>query len=144
MTIEDIIFHFDNTYRGNPWYGKSILEILSGLQKESPQILGILLHMLAWRKYTIAKMDGAEIRIENDSESDWPSPSNHSYKNLLKEFETTQEKILDLLKSKDIVWLSTTVPGTKFTFEKLVRGIVDHDIYHIGQIALLQKLDSGS
>ena len=31
MTIEEIIFHFDNTFRGDPWYGKSIFEILSGL-----------------------------------------------------------------------------------------------------------------
>lgn len=100
--------------------------------------------MLAWRKYAIAKMEGTQVRIEIDSESDWPSPSNHSYRNLLKEFDTTQKKLYELLKSKDIAWLSTTVPGTKFNFEKLTRGIVDHDIYHIGQIALLQKLDTSS
>ena len=89
-------------------------------------------------------MEERVIRIENDSEEDWPTPLDHSYKQVLKEFDETQEKITILLKSKDRTWLSTMVPGTKFTFETLMRGIVDHDIYHIGQIALLQKLDSGS
>jgi hypothetical protein len=35
--------------------------------------------------------------------------------------------------------LTDTVPGRSYDFHQLFHGIVDHCIYHAGQIALLKK-----
>ncbi|MDX1407021.1 MAG: DinB family protein, partial [Saprospiraceae bacterium] len=82
-----------------------------------------------------------DYRIEVDSSEDWPAPGSlPSWTELLDALRSSQSEILDLLSARDDLWLQQTVPGATYSFGMLVRGVVQHDIYHLGQIGLLLRM----
>ena len=57
------------------------------------------------------------------------------------ELKGTHKKITDLLtQKKDDAFLSEIVPNRKYNFRFLLNGLVQHNIYHLGQVAYLKKL----
>ncbi len=72
--------------------------------------------------------DWTEITIKNKSEWDI----------LLNNLTTTQKKIIEILKrQKDDKFLNSITPKREYNFKYLINGIIQHDIYHSGQIGLL-------
>jgi hypothetical protein len=73
---------------------------------------------------------------------DWREidPAIHTWKNGLSEFKEVNEKIIHLLKTKDDEFLNGTVDYRKYDFRFLLNGLIQHHIYHIGQIAYVKKL----
>ncbi len=45
----------------------------------------------------------------------------------------------ELEKREDDKFLDTIVPGRNYSYYTLLHGIVNHDLYHAGQIALIKK-----
>ena len=81
--------------------------------------------------------------IELGSDMDWPdiiinSPS--EWDELKEEFKQSHETLIDLLKGKDDNWLSTKLPRKEFSYNFMLKGIMQHDLYHIGQVNLLKNL----
>ena len=60
------------------------------------------------------------------------------------QFKVTHDLIIELLGTKDDKFLSGKVDYREYNFKFLLHGIIQHDIYHIGQIAYLKKLLSQS
>ncbi|MGZ5285714.1 MAG: hypothetical protein ACXWB9_00950, partial [Flavisolibacter sp.] len=58
----------------------------------------------------------------------------------LHEFESLQNELAGLVEKFPEAKLSQTVRGRTYDFRHLLNGIVQHDIYHIGQIAYLKKI----
>ena len=56
------------------------------------------------------------------------------------QFKVTHDLIIDLLDTKGDKFLSEDVDYREYNFRFLLHGIIQHDIYHIGQIAYLKKL----
>ena len=75
-------------------------------------------------------------------ELDWRTinPKVHSWKKGLAEFSGTHKKIIALLKKKEDVFLEELVDYRKYNFRFLLNGMVEHNIYHLGQIAYLNKM----
>jgi len=48
--------------------------------------------------------------------------------------------IILAIKDKDDEFLSENVEFRKYNFQVLLNGLIQHDIYHIGQIAYVKKL----
>jgi uncharacterized damage-inducible protein DinB len=61
----------------------------------------------------------------------------------LKKLELTQTKLVDVLQQQKDSLLVQTVPERTYNFRTLLYGIVQHDIYHLGQIAYITKLLKG-
>ncbi len=58
----------------------------------------------------------------------------------LERLQETQNEILVLLKGVDDSILSKKIAEREYNFRALLYGIIHHDIYHLGQIAYLNKL----
>jgi len=104
-------------------------------------IIELVAHMTAWRTYAIRKLAGdADYRVRKDqnfpSVSDWPAA-----REALEESHRQLMRILEEL-SDDDLW--RLVPGVEhpLTFYTLLHGIIHHDLYHTGQIALIKKATS--
>jgi hypothetical protein len=55
--------------------------------------------------------------------------------------KATHNKIIDLLKhKKDDNFLGDIVPLRKYNFRFLLNGLIQHNIYHLGQVAYLKKM----
>jgi len=151
--IKELLNSIQEAFDGNPWYGISVMEKLNSIdwysanavprdgKKSVAQLLG---HMINWRVFVLKKLQGAtDFDIEMNSESDWPQieiKNEEDWNQLRTELQQTQLELVRLLANFQDNWLDTTVPGKDYDFRHLVDGICQHDIYHLGQIGLIQGM----
>lgn len=161
--IKEIIRSLSETFEGGPWYGKSVMRKLENVPyiigykscvPESHTVAQIVGHLIAWKKFAVEKLKGNnDYSLEIDTNDDWPNIEVHSQKEweeLKRELVATQGEIYELLNEKeDDSFLDEKVDGKDYNFGYLLKGLVQHDIYHIGQIGLIEsqlkkkEMDSG-
>lgn len=137
-------------YAGPAWHGDHITKVLADVQVEqlasalpnSHSIAEIIEHMIAWRVFVIKNMQGEVYDITKDAVN-FPKAEQMDvayWQDLQARLEKSQAQLLGLIRSWPDEKLWETVPGRKYTFYILLHGIVQHDLYHLGQIVLLKKL----
>lgn len=150
--IQYIIKQLQTSYDGQPWFGRAMKKILaeidpaSALQKPSGQhsMLELLYHIITWREFTISRLQpGNDKTVQYFDEHDW-RPLDHSdvslWKKGLKLLEDTQELLVTLMGNLTDDVLNNPVADREYNYRFLLYGIVQHDIYHLGQIAYVKKL----
>ena len=150
--VEFISNQFTDIFLGKPWYGNNIDQILEGvtyeIASEKPlhqvhSILEILSHMLAWRNFTLAKLRGDHaLNLSANDPDDWKKIDHsdpESWTHTVTEFRQNQAQIIDELSKWKDSQLDVIVPKRDYNFRFLLRGILQHDLYHLGQIAILKK-----
>ncbi|NND78559.1 MAG: DinB family protein [Maribacter sp.] len=147
--LEYIINDLEVCFDGKPWYGDSVMKKLDAVdwqcvndQDYSNKSIAVLLqHMINWRIFVIKKLQGdAAYDIIIDELNDWTKVQvkNEQEWHLLKqEIRNTQKELLDLLANSTDEILDKKVPGKKYTFGPILQSVAQHDIYHLGQIAML-------
>ena len=136
---------------GIPWYGPSLLkslqEIPASFWNQKPKgvshsIAELVYHIIDWKVFVVEKLKGNKTyNIEMNSEKDWResvSVSNENEKKqLIEKIKNTQSALIEILKAKTVSWLNEFVPGRDYKNLYMVNGLVQHDIYHLGQINML-------
>lgn len=151
--IQRIKHSFKMIYNGTPWHGTSLLDLLKGVDylqasqrvfPNSHSIWELVQHVYNWREFAVKKMEGeAGFDIVLNSESDWANlqiPIEASWQNLLSELVENQKVMLEMLEGWLDEQLDDQVPGKDYTYYTLLHGIIKHDIYHAGQIAMTRKM----
>jgi hypothetical protein len=148
---EQLLADLENVFSGQPWFGNSVLRILESVSPQQAitpvagrRIYTLVLHMLAWRDYALRQLLGeADFDIETDSVVDWPPYGNETaaaWSRAIASLKDNQQKLVTTLRNLPDERLYATVPRRPFSFAFLVNGLIQHDAYHLGQIALLRKL----
>ena len=147
-----IIRNLQNVLTGEPWYGRSVYVILEEINpsivykkpnEKSHSLIELLYHMITWAEFTLKQMEKADKeKIQKIEGRDWIiiDPSIHTWEKGLAELKNIHEKIIAILQSKDDEWLKEKVSLRNFNFRFLLNGLIQHDIYHLGQIAYVKKL----
>ena len=142
------------TYEGNPWFGKNATALLAEAEGvnvfEKPNgqhsLLELLWHMINWREFTLSRLRSSEADVKIFEDGDW-RPLDHSNKDLwhegLKTFGAVHTELVNSIQQQQDSLLIERVPERDYTYRTLLYGIVQHDIYHLGQIAYLTKLLKG-
>ena len=136
---------------GPAWHGPSMADLLKGLSAEEAaqkpivnahSIWEILLHVNAWQDYLVSVEAGGAAAFLEDA-ADWPpvpeSVSDSEWETTQRRFEGGSQEIRELLAHFDDARMRQNVPGRDFPFKVLLHGLVHHNLYHSGQIALLRK-----
>ena len=104
-------------------------------------ILELVWHMITWREFTIDRIQPGK-PLAYFEEADWRE-LDHSDKSLwlggLQKLQETQQQLIELLQKSDDTLLDHQVKERNYTFRKLLHGVIQHDIYHLGQIAFINK-----
>ncbi|MEM9719543.1 MAG: DinB family protein [Bacteroidota bacterium] len=149
--IEKIVFQLENAFNGTPFYGDSIWHIIESIPfekannaiNEGHSIAQVLSHMLVWRDFVSRKIQGDDTYdVVLGGTVDWPEvtiQSESEWIALKQRFSHSQAEIISLLEGKDDDWLREKIPGRRYSFNALIKGIIQHDIYHIGQVNLLKN-----
>lgn len=150
--ITSLILLLRNTLSGEPWFGRSITELLLEIQgkkvyqrplQKEHSLIELLYHMITWAEFTLNRI---EQRKETDvtaiEKIDWRiiDPSIHTWENAVQEFLSLHNKIISLLVMKEDAFLEGVVDYREYNFRFLLNGLIQHNIYHIGQIAYVNKL----
>lgn len=144
---------FESIYNGSPWYGKSLVDVIamadpaqvfSKPHPEGHSAWEITHHLLAWREVLVNRLNGdTNAGIEAGSEADWaPLPGQSqeaAWESLVKALEKNQEELLKGLERWSDESLDKDFVLTGYPLRTLLNGQLQHDIYHIGQIALAIK-----
>lgn len=138
-------------YRGPAWHGPAIRELLTGVDAEtaaahpipnSHSIWELILHMTYWRTVAAAAVAGGPVDEQPPQELDWPPTgevSDAAWQGARDGLEATQKALLAGLAEVDDSRLSENVTGRDYSVYFMLHGLLQHDIYHAGQIALLKK-----
>lgn len=147
-----LVEQIKDAYEGQPWFGRSIKEILNEIDErivfERPggqhSLLELIWHMITWKEFTINRLRrDNQTPVQYFDENDWRK-LDHSDKTLwskgLQQFyQLHNELVAIILLQKDEI-LSKKVSEKQYDFRKLLNGILEHDIYHLGQIAYIKKM----
>ena len=152
MEIPFIIEQFEDMYQGDPWFGRNAKALLSEVDEsiafEKPNdqhsILELVWHMNNWREFALSRLrKDYEQDVYCYESNDW-SKLDHTDKSLWdranKRFHETHAELIKSIEVLSEEILNEIVDGRKYTYKKLLHGILQHDIYHLGQIAFLFKL----
>jgi len=134
---------------GDAWHGPALFELLQGITAEQAQqysiegvhnVWELVLHITTWQKVTIKRLSGEN--YEPNDKDNWPDSIDYSTQNwehameeLYRTYQSLREKILHFPESE----LDSPVTGQHYTFYVLLHGLIQHNLYHAGQIALLRK-----
>lgn len=144
-----------DVYEGEPWFGRSISSILNEIDEaivfkkaaNQHSILELLWHTITWKEFTLSRLrHDDELSIKYFEENDWRM-LDHSDKTLwqqgLREFSKLHNELVEIVRQQNDELLCQRVRDRKYDFRKLLYGIVQHDIYHLGQIAYIKKMLTG-
>jgi uncharacterized damage-inducible protein DinB len=150
--IQFIIRSLQQANNGEPWFGRPVYAILEEVDiskvyikpnNTEHSLIELLYHMLTWAEFTLKRIEKDPIQnMAAFEKMNWREidPAVHNWKKGLAEFKSVNEKIIQLLDKKDDEFLKEIVDYRKYNFRFLLNGYIQHDIYHLGQMAYLKKL----
>jgi len=137
---------------GDPWFGRSAWSILDEVNINNVRtkpagvghsMLELLYHMITWADFTLQRIVKNPVNDLSAAEQlDWREidPQIHTWEKGLAEFKSIQKKIITALGEKQDAFLEEIVDYRSYNFDFLVNGMIEHTIYHLGQIAYVQKM----
>ncbi len=147
--VERIGEQLKRAFEGSAWHGPSVLEVLADVAAEKARarplagahnIWEIVLHIAAWEGAARRRLTGD--RAELSPEEDWPpvmDTSDDAWNQTLELLKTSHEQLRKELSGlADSRLENPIVEGASSVYATL-HGVIQHDIYHAGQIALLKK-----
>ncbi|HEX5733284.1 MAG TPA: DinB family protein [Blastocatellia bacterium] len=135
---------------GEAWHGPSVKELLAGVTAEQAaahpiagahSIWELALHIGAWEKIARLRIQGEGQNTPTDEE-DWPpvrDTSEQAWKATIEELERGNKALREAVGVLDPAQLDDIIPVHNYSIYFLVHGVVQHTLYHAGQIALLKK-----
>ncbi len=148
--VERIAEQLRKAFEGQAWHGPSMRELLAsttrGQAAKRPipgahNIWEIVLHIAVWESVVRRRLLGESI-TDLAPEEDWPpvhDVSEPAWRKTLEDFEQGHIQLRQSITQLTDERLGETVPGKDYTVYVLLHGIIQHDLYHAGQIALLKK-----
>lgn len=156
ILINHIIAQFQNIHFGNNWFGQGYKVKLQDLAMEHrferpyPTIHAVaelLAHSTAWRRDAILKIREGKGELTEASEDDWQGLEKlkeKGWETIISEYLSSVERLLELLNLKDDEFLETHYHDPEFAgdfpYSFAINGILQHDIYHLGQMGLVVKM----
>src|SRR5262249_44475572 len=111
----------------------------------SHSIWELVLHIANWEEITVRRLRGEKVEWVQDSPIDWPGvdgTSEAEWQKTLQRLEKANRSLRNAVAKATRAQLNKTVPNRPYSNELMVHGIIHHDVYHSGQIAVLKRLVS--
>jgi uncharacterized damage-inducible protein DinB len=148
-----IIKSFESILSGQPWFGRAVYEILGEVDEAKAgtrpngtehSMLDLIWHMNTWAEFVLGSLENRTVdKMKEIDANDWRTidPKIHTWQKGVEQLKATHSKIIELLGQKvDDNFLSEIVPTRKFNYRFMLNGLVQHNIYHLGQVAYIKKM----
>jgi uncharacterized damage-inducible protein DinB len=139
-------------FDGDAWHGDSVLELLAGVNaataaarpiKSAHSIWELVLHIAAWDDAVRRRTGGTAVTLSD--EQNFPPVkdiSEGAWRKAVEHLKHTHNELVKAVAAFLDSRLQAQVPGKSedyYNFYYMFSGIVQHELYHAGQIALLKK-----
>lgn len=153
-----LIDQLERVHAGDPWHGSSRAALLADVTAQEAHrrpaasvhsIWELVLHMTAWTGEVTRRLQGH--KASAPEMGDWPvvpaTPDERAWRTTLAALDQAHVALRDAVRGLDPSRLAERVGdernaplGTGVTFAQTINGLVQHDAYHSGQIAVIKKL----
>ncbi len=148
--IQRILNHYDGVLNGSAWHGDAIWQILDGIPAETAAarpfegghtIWEIVMHMTFWEGVATQRLAGQRAGlVEELNFPAMPAATNENWKQTLHQFRESNQQFQAALTKIDPARLDELTAAGKRTYYGEAHGVIEHTVYHAGQIVLLRKM----
>ena len=151
-SVSRLANHIERTLDGPMWHGPALLELLNGVSPADAgahpvtgahSIWELVLHMAVWAEIVRLRLTGQALESPPPSE-DWPEPAAAGIQSWTATIARLDKSYRDLaravggLSPADLA-VSLTTAHTRHTMGDMLHGVIEHGVYHGGQIAILKR-----
>jgi uncharacterized damage-inducible protein DinB len=143
---------------GDPWYGNNVYNIIKQVSFEaafekapgaSHTIAEIVLHMIAWTEEVMDRLNG--MTAGPPTSGDWPptgAPDEQKWHNYVNDLKLVNVNLQGLIQDFPAEKWDEPIDDKRgdrpvVTYAELIRGFIQHHVYHSGQIAILNRIING-
>jgi len=145
--IERILDQLNRAWGGPSWTGVDIRPLLDGVTDAQARahplpnvhsIIELVAHMCVWMDVVSIRLTG--IAKELTSEEDWQDVTQLPWADALEDLENAESRLSDAVARLSVDDLDRIVAGREYTTYVMVHSVIQHNLYHAGQIAILKKV----
>jgi uncharacterized damage-inducible protein DinB len=164
--VTQLAKHLERTVTGPMWHGPALANVLEAVPHDKAaarpipgahSIWEIVLHVTTWAQIARERLKG-DSTGDPTAERDWPSvpesdpksgsdpasdPDLHQWRLAIEQLGFAHRMLAADVRELTDDSLDAMVPGLEYSVWILLHGIVEHGIYHAGQIALLKRALEG-
>ncbi|HEY1022127.1 MAG TPA: DinB family protein [Flavisolibacter sp.] len=146
-----LVEQLKDTWEGDPWFGRKGKVLLAEVEESMAfiklngqhSILELVWHMANWKAFAVNRLQAnAPEDLHYFETQDWQELDHKNkalWKQGLQKLEEAQATLLAVLQQLDDAALEQNVRERDYNNRKLINGVIQHDIYHLGQIAYIAK-----
>lgn len=135
---------------GPVWHGPALMDLVGDVTAEQAaaypvagahSIWELVLHITAWAEIVRARLL-SNVPVGATPDQDWPrvrEPSAEGWRGAVERMKEAHRELsadVDPLEESRLV---ARVPGQDYNARVMLHGVVEHDAYHGGQIAILKR-----
>ncbi|MGA9184186.1 MAG: DinB family protein [Candidatus Acidiferrales bacterium] len=147
--IQRIVDQMDRAFSGDAWHGPALAQLLEGVTAEDASkhavrgvhsIWEIVNHIASWNGIVMHRLAGEKVEVTQ--ERDWPpvwEATDVAWKRSLEHLVTSRKRLRQTASELDDSMLDQKPSEHQDSRYVLLHGLIQHDLYHAGQIAVLKK-----
>ena len=149
--IDRILDQLKRAFEGNAWHGLAVKEVLVGVTAEQAHarplanahnIWEIVHHIAVWEDGGRRRLEGDRAAIETASPEDWPpahDTSEAAWEQAKASLDRGHHAFVEAIAGVPDSRLDEPILEGMSTVYVTLHGVIQHDLYHAGQIAMLKK-----
>ncbi len=149
--IERILDQLKRAYEGEAWHGPSVKEVLNGVTaaqaharplSEGHTIYELTRHIAVWEDVGRRRLQGDPANVPISSPEDWPpaeDTSESAWAQAQSALDRGHQALVEAIDRVEESRLDEPIMEGKSSVYVTLHGVIQHDLYHAGQIAILKK-----
>ena len=142
---------YEGDAKGEAWHGVALKPLLANVTAEQASrvpaagghsIYQLVQHIAYWEEVVVRRVRGEVVDAPLNTPDDWPSNrkiSDAEWQQALRRLDASHLALRRAMEQFPEEKLVETVPKRDHDYYTLLNGIIDHCVYHSGQIALVKK-----
>ncbi|HEX9915073.1 MAG TPA: DinB family protein [Candidatus Bathyarchaeia archaeon] len=147
--VKFLIDQLKTTFSGDSWHGPSVMKTLEGIDAgqaaarplgERHTVWELVDHMTYWLEEVLKSLKDRRVP-KPDKVVDWPGMGGGEgqWRQSVGRLEAAVNMLVDELATWTNGDLEKTVAGANYNYRQMLHGVIHHNLYHAGQIAILKR-----
>ena len=149
--IDRILDQLKRAFEGGAWHGPSVKEVLHDVTAtqaharplgNAHSIWELVQHIAVWEDVGRRRLEGDPAEVPISSPEDWPpaeDASEAAWDRARAALERGHRSLVEAISRVPESRLEEPILEGKSTVYVTLHGVIQHDLYHAGQIAMLKK-----
>jgi uncharacterized damage-inducible protein DinB len=149
IEVERIQAELQRAFAGEAWHGPAVLELLKDVSAEQAaahpiagahSIWELVLHIAAWERAGQRRLEVDRAELTDDE--NFPAindTSEAAWQDTIEALKAGHQQLLEAINRLDDARLDEPIRDGMRSVYITLHGVIQHDLYHAGQIAILKK-----